>query len=89
MNGNGLYTENLIRELSQRGSSIEDCLKRVRLNVRLQSQGAQLPWETTSLERDVYLFENGLGQLSDAELQKRVEDDLAEWGAHPEFARSG
>lgn len=77
---NGLYTENLIRELSQRGSSIEDCLKRVRLNVRLQSQGAQLPWETTSLERDVYLFENGLGQLSDAELQKRVEDDLAEWG---------
>ncbi len=77
---NGLYTENLIRELSQRGSSIEDCLKRVRLNVRLQSQGAQLPWETTSLESDVYLFNEGLGSLSDAELQKRVEDDLAEWG---------
>lgn len=77
---NGLYTENLIRELSQRGSSIEDCLKRVRLNVRLQSQGAQLPWETTSLESDVYLFKEGLGSLSDAELQKRVEDDLAEWG---------
>jgi len=39
---NGLYTENLLRELSVRGTKIEDALKRVRLNVRLASNGAQL-----------------------------------------------
>lgn len=75
----GLYTENLIRELSVRGTRIEDGLKRVRLNVRLQSLGRQIPWETTSLESDVYLFNDGQKRLSDAELEKLVEDDLAEW----------
>ena len=53
---NGLYTENLVRELSVRGTRIEDAFKRVRLNVRLTSRGAQIPWETTSLEDDVFLF---------------------------------
>jgi len=76
---NGLYTENLVRELSVRGTRIEDGLKRVRLNVRLQSLGEQIPWETTSLESDVYLFDDGQKKLSDAELEKQVEDDLAEW----------
>ncbi len=75
----GLYTENLIRELSVRGTRIEDGLKRVRLNVRLQSLGRQIPWETTSLESDIYLFNDGQKKLSDAELEKLVEDDLAEW----------
>lgn len=45
---NGLYTENLVRELSRRETKLEDALKRVRLNVRLASRGAQIPWETTS-----------------------------------------
>lgn len=76
---NGLYTENLLRELSVRGTRIEDGLKRVRLNVRLQSVGKQIPWETTSLENDVYLFNDGQKKLSDEALEKLVEDDLAEW----------
>ena len=41
---NGLYTENLVRELSQRSARIEDALKRVRLNVRLASSGEQIPF---------------------------------------------
>ncbi len=76
---NGLYTENLLREFSQRGARIEDALKRVRLNVRLASKGAQIPWETTSLESDVFLFNGEQTKLSDAELEKQVEADLAEW----------
>ncbi len=76
---NGLYTENLVRELSVRGTRIEDALKRVRLNVRLTSRGAQIPWETTSLESDVFLFNDGQKKLSDAELEKQVEADLAAW----------
>lgn len=76
---NGLYTENLLRELSVHGARIEDALKRVRLNVRLASGGTQIPWETTSLENDVYIFSDGQRKLSEAEQEKLVEEDLAEW----------
>ncbi|MCL4725518.1 MAG: caspase family protein, partial [Rhodocyclaceae bacterium] len=65
---NGLYTENLVRELSRRETKLEDALKRVRLNVRLASRGAQIPWETTSLESDFFLFKSAQRKLSDAEL---------------------
>ncbi len=76
---NGLYTENLVRELSQRGTRIEDALKRVRLNVRLASHGEQIPWETTSLESDVFIFNNGQKKLSEAEVETLVEADVTEW----------
>lgn len=78
---NGLYTEHLLRELPRRGARIEDALKRVRLNVRLASHGEQIPWETTSLETDVYLFGNGTTRLSAAELERQIEADLAAWSA--------
>jgi hypothetical protein len=77
---NGLYTENLVRELGKRNTRIEDALKRVRLNVRLASQGGQIPWETTSLEGDVYIFNDGHRKLTEAEQEQAVEADLAEWG---------
>ena len=77
---NGLYTENLVRELSQRSTRIEDALKRVRLNVRLTSRGTQIPWETTSLESDVFIFKEGQKKLSEEELEQEIEADVAEWG---------
>ena len=52
--GNGLYTQYLVRELAQPAAKIEDVFKRVRLQVRMQSQGRQIPWESTSLEDDFY-----------------------------------
>ena len=76
---NGLYTENLVRELSRHNTRLEDALKRVRLNVRLASNGAQVPWETTSLEGDVYLFSEDQKKLSESELEKQVEADITEW----------
>jgi len=76
---NGLYTENLVRELSRRGTRIEDALKRVRLNVRLASHGAQIPWETTSLESDVFIFDEGRKKPTEAELERLLEADVTEW----------
>ena len=52
--GNGLYTQFLLEELKRPTAKIEDVFKRVRLNVRRQSQGRQIPWESTSLEDDFY-----------------------------------
>ena len=57
--GNGLYTRFLLQELKRPTTRIEDVFKRVRLNVRKQSQGRQIPWESTSLEEDFY-FNDGV-----------------------------
>lgn len=53
---NGLYTENLLREIKVPEAKLEDVFKRVRLSVRLRSKGAQVPWESTSLEEDFWFI---------------------------------
>ena len=74
----GLYAEHLVRELSVRATRLEDALKRVRLAVRIASKGAQVPWESTSLESDVFLFPTAR-KLSEAELEAEIERDLDAW----------
>jgi Caspase domain len=56
---NGLYTGFLLEELKKPAARIEDVFKRVRLNVRKQSKGRQVPWESTSLEDD-FVFNAGV-----------------------------
>jgi len=51
---NGLYTQHLLDAIRQPDSKVEDVFKRVRTNVRRDSQGSQVPWEATSLEGDFY-----------------------------------
>lgn len=77
--GNGLYTKHLLRELAVREASVEDAFKRVRLNVRLESRGQQVPWEMASLEDPVFLFPQAAGSASDRELQQRFDAELAAW----------
>lgn len=50
----GLYTEHLLRTLKEPGLKVEDVFKQVRSAVRRESQGKQIPWESTSLEGDFY-----------------------------------
>ncbi|WP_284617295.1 caspase family protein [Aquabacterium humicola] len=76
---NGLYTKHLVRELATPDTSLEDAFKRVRLNVRMESEGRQVPWESTSLEQDVMLFPQRKGTLSVAELEQRFEREMADW----------
>jgi hypothetical protein len=77
---NGLYTENLLRELKTPEAKIEDVFKRVRLNVRLKSGGRQIPWETTSLEEDFYFLPpQQVRKLSEAELKKQFDEEFAIW----------
>lgn len=53
---NGLYTEQLLREIKIPDAKIEDVFKRVRLAVRRRSSGQQIPWESTSLEEDFWFI---------------------------------
>lgn len=51
---NGLYTQHLLNAIAQPGNKLEDVFKQVRANVRRDSRGKQVPWESTSLEGDFY-----------------------------------
>lgn len=76
---NGLYTKHLVRELATPDATLEEAFKRVRLNVRMESGGKQIPWESTSLEENVSLFPNKRGKLSDTELERMLDQELAAW----------
>lgn len=78
--GNGLYTGHFLAEATHPGAKIEDVLKRVRLGVRRQSAGRQVPWESTSLEDDFFFFPPKAGTpVSEAEQDRRLELEYAEW----------
>ncbi|MEI7429796.1 MAG: caspase family protein, partial [Betaproteobacteria bacterium] len=77
---NGLFTENLLREMMVDGAKLEDVFKRVRLNVRLQSRGQQIPWESTSLEDDFYFLPpKQSNQVSVDEKNRRFEEEQLYW----------
>lgn len=79
-NANGLYTENLLREMRTPNAKIEDVFKRVRLAVRRASNGRQIPWESTSLEDDFYFVPPPeLKKLSQEELDRQFAEELAAW----------
>lgn len=70
---NGLFTENLLREMRNPTAKIEDVMKRVRLNVRLASKGQQIPWESTSLENDFYFNAKGVDpQFIEAQVKETL-----------------
>jgi Caspase domain len=78
---NGLYTGFLLEELKKPSASIENVFKRVRFQVRKASDGAQIPWETTSLEDD-FIFNSGIKKvvkLTDEEKEKRFDIEKADW----------
>ena len=76
---NGLYTGYLLKEFAVPGARLEDAFKRVRLSVRLASRGAQVPWESTSLEEDLYLFPLVSHKLSEADRDKLLEKEMTTW----------
>ena len=51
---NGLYTQELLKALKQKGLRIEDVFKKVRTNVYKQSEKKQVPWENSSIFGDFY-----------------------------------
>lgn len=61
---NGLYTQELLKEINAPGLKVEDVFKNVRRNVVQQSGGVQTPWETSSLIGDFYFIPDGVMQPS-------------------------
>ena len=77
---NGLYTGHLLNEMRARDAKIEDVFKRVRLNVRRESKGAQIPWESTSLEEDFFLHPPAQSKkASEEERDREYAEQLEAW----------
>ena len=77
---NGLYTTHILKEMQAPAAKIEDVLKRVRLNVRRESRGRQVPWESTSLEHDFYFIPpKTQRRLSVEETESEFAEELALW----------
>lgn len=52
--GNGIYTRNILENISQPGLQVEEVFKRVRTGVLSETSHQQVPWENTSLIKDFY-----------------------------------
>jgi len=74
----GLYTDHLLKEMQVPGAAVEEVFKRVRLSVRRGSQGAQIPWESTSLENE-FSFLPGPAGRDAGKAEKEFAADLAAW----------
>ncbi len=61
---NGLYTKELLAAMQLPGLKLEDVFKRVRAEVRRQSNNQQIPWEASSIEGDFY-FSDSLPMTKD------------------------
>ena len=51
---NGLYTQEFVKVLQVPNLKIEDVFKKVRTQVKIHSEGKQIPWENSALEGDFY-----------------------------------
>ncbi len=51
---NGLYTQELLKNMREPNLKIEEMLKRTRITVKEKTNGQQVPWENTSLDGDFY-----------------------------------
>jgi len=57
---NGLYTKELLAAMRVPDLKLEDVFKRVRTEVRRQSNNQQIPWEASSIEGDFYFSSPGV-----------------------------
>ena len=55
---NGIFTKHLIQHMMTSNLLIEQVLKRVRIDVARQTNGRQIPWESSSLMGDFYFNSN-------------------------------
>jgi uncharacterized caspase-like protein len=58
---NSVYTKHLIAAMQRPGVNVERVFKQVRVNVALETQQAQIPWETSSLMGEFCFVRNARG----------------------------
>ena len=78
---NGLYTKYLLQELRNPSSRLEDVFKRVKLSVRQESAGRQVPSDSSNLDEE-FSFAKGFVKAEpekESVRQERYNTERAEW----------
>jgi hypothetical protein len=76
---NGLYTEEILKQINKNGLKIEDVFKNVRVGVIERSNKMQTPWESSSLVGDFYFVEQASSESaseSTAEIAENYTEDF-------------
>jgi hypothetical protein len=73
-----LYAQSLVEELKRPQVKLEDVFNGARIRVRQQSEGRQTPWESTSLEDNLFLEPNGQARLV-ATRQSTATPEMDDW----------
>ena len=71
---NGIYTKNLIKNITQKGVSLNDVFMEVRKGVLSDTNGKQVPWEESSLTGRFY-FTKPFAQASPAPVRRDIYTD--------------
>jgi hypothetical protein len=71
---NGLYTEEILKQINKKGLKIEDVFKNVRAGVMEHSNKTQTPWESSSLLGDFYFVEQASSESSTASTVETAEN---------------
>ena len=61
---NGLFTQELLKQMQTPGLTIEQVFKNVRREVARATRDSQIPWESSSLTGDFYFIPNGRASLA-------------------------
>ncbi|MFA6971041.1 MAG: SUMF1/EgtB/PvdO family nonheme iron enzyme [Gallionella sp.] len=61
---NGLFTQELLKQINEPGLTLESVFKRVRSNVSAKSGDAQMPWDSSSMTGDFYFKPVSAGQTA-------------------------
>ncbi|MGE3541168.1 MAG: caspase domain-containing protein [Candidatus Tectimicrobiota bacterium] len=86
---NGVYTDHLLRNLTEPGLKVEEVFKRTRFAVRQETDGRQVPWENSSLEGDFYFVAPSVSALASSETVRQSPAALRDQQAALQPSRSG
>ncbi len=62
---NGVYTKYLVKHMKEPGLKVEDVFKRVRLGVKNETRGRQVPWESSSVTGDFYFVKKAVQETQE------------------------
>ncbi len=76
---NGLFTQELLKQIQIPGLSLESVFKRVRANVAKRSGDTQMPWDSSSMTGDFYFIPgNGTTTVVTSKTHEQIEDEYWE-----------
>lgn len=78
---NSLYTHYLAKAISTPNLTIEQVFKRVRAQVRKKTGGNQIPWESSSLEKEFYFSKSKIGNSKDSFYTSNNETNFTDYSA--------